>query len=84
MAGKRVKRTSGEAEAAKEQASPAGKAKGKQPAAKGKPAATAKAKQAASKPRQKGKAAAAGTVTVNRAPVLTLWVAVVAEREGFR
>ncbi len=53
---------------------------------KPKPAAKAKPKPAKPKPAKKGAGAAAagGTVTVNRAPVLTLWVAVVAQRQGYR
>lgn len=59
-------------------------ANGKQQAApgKGKQAAAAPTKDKKAAHAGKQPAAAADTVTINRAPVLTLWVAVVSERQG--
>lgn len=53
------------------------------PKAKAAPSKKVAATKAATQPSGSG-AAAGGTVTVNRAPVLTLWVAVVAQRQGYR
>ena len=56
------------------------------PAPAARPAAAKPAAKKAAKPAPKPSAPAAGdsdTVTTNRAPVLTLWAAVVAQRQGF-